>query len=240
MDSQQSANGPQDEAEPTRRGVLGGAAAILREILATPRVGAAIRVLLSSLDPEHGADVVRALLRTDPALFLDLAASVPRLANASAHAALALGEHLSGLPAGLVEDLGPSLLAEVPGQPIGEAAAHALIALGRLVGPNGHRLDGEIGRIAAEARQGIGDVLAREGVAGAGPGAAIGLALIRAGSHGVRAALDAAETPEAAPLRAQAAQGAAWIGRLPETHPRLVREVLAPLGRALRAVLATE
>jgi len=72
-----------NEAETTvKKGLFEGAARVLTEVLRTPKVREAVRIVLRNLDPENAALVARAATQTDPELWLSFVGSLPALANA--------------------------------------------------------------------------------------------------------------------------------------------------------------
>lgn len=91
-----------EETTAKRSGPIDGTSRILRELLRTPRFKKSVNVLLSELDPENAAELVRTLMWEDPEFFLSLFAAVPDLANAVVAALLELSGQLGNFPPGLL------------------------------------------------------------------------------------------------------------------------------------------
>jgi len=136
--------------ETTSRGVLSGGAAVLRELLRTPRNRRSLDVLIAGLDAEGGRRLARVLL-DEPALALDLISSAPVLANAliaGAHEAL---DQTRAYPPRLVNELGERLLAEVSAEKLGAVVGLSLLMSSRLCGGEQSRLiEGFLRGIEAE------------------------------------------------------------------------------------------
>jgi hypothetical protein len=115
-----------------RRGVLAGSAAVLRELLRTPRIQRSIEVVLGDLDPENAHRFVDVLME-DPSLPLDLLTSAPAVANAGANATRALLDKVASYPPKLLREFTARVIDSVDGETLGAASGKALsltIAIG--------------------------------------------------------------------------------------------------------------
>jgi len=110
------------EREPS--GAESVAAAVLREVLATPALREILSLQLGELGQGGaqgaGPALVKAALRADPALWLSLSSAGPAVAEQVAHSLVALGRELGRLPAPLMEAYLGQLAAQLRREPLRE------------------------------------------------------------------------------------------------------------------------
>ena len=108
-----------------RRGVIAGSAAVLRELLRTPRVRRSLDVLLGELDPENAPRLAHALME-DPSIPFDLLTAAPRLCNAATGALSALLVRLGAYPPRLLQSLLARIMDELDAEQAGALVGTAL------------------------------------------------------------------------------------------------------------------
>jgi hypothetical protein len=252
--AERAAGAPGDPAA----GLIDAGARILGQLLRSPRLVQSVRVALRHLDPEAAPRLVRAAMRGDPVLFLELVSATPALANAGILGLREAVTQLGELPAELTDRLLPRLLGELRAEELGELAALTL-------GYAHQRLGGErpaLSRAWAELEQGFARgwrrALQRRGAPGAGTREAPAGAAGAAGAGG--AAAD--EAPLSGPavsgaltvtrwladrlearladgggLEAQARRLADGIRALSHSHPQTMERLVRPLAAACRQAL---
>jgi hypothetical protein len=152
-------------SEPNRRGVIEGSARVVAQLLRTPRIVKTARILLGGLDPAAARLLVRAVISTDSMLFLDAITATPALANAAVHGAREVVLQLLALPADLLHEFVPRLVAEVSGENLGHTAGLALLAVDRLVEAPGGSLAEAVGAFEADFKRGLRKGLASDDAA---------------------------------------------------------------------------
>lgn len=151
-------------ASPEAGGIIAGGARILREAIRTPRVARTVRILLGNLDPESAPELVRAVMRQDPVLFLDLISATPKVVNCLARGATEVGEQLLALPDGLMDRLLPRLLDELAAERLGEAAGLIVGVFARLATRESDTLGAATRKLRQDLARGWSQGLARTGV----------------------------------------------------------------------------
>ncbi|MBU1943651.1 MAG: hypothetical protein KKE36_08275 [Actinobacteria bacterium] len=107
-----------DDTAP-RNGPIEGTGRILAELLRTPRFKQTVSILLSELDPQNAALLVRTLLWTDPEFSLGLMAAAPDLLNAGIVAVDELVRQLAGFPPALLGQFAAQALAGLDAERLG-------------------------------------------------------------------------------------------------------------------------
>lgn len=211
-----------------RRGVIGGSARVLRELLRTPRARRSVEIVLENLDPESAPELVEAAL-DDPALALDLIASAPAAANAGALASRALAERLLGFPPRLVRSFVARLIRGLDAEEMGRAAG-AAAALAHSM--RSDEVAAALESFGRGLRRGFDAALVRRRLdRGALLDVAVDLSLDQAGRLVARAG------PPSPAARAveRLSQGLVTIAR---ENPAAVEGVLRPLAEAIQQALA--
>ena len=207
---------------PQPNGILDSFSRIARELLVTPHIKQSARLVLSHLDPHRAPALVRTLMTTDPALFLDVAASAPQAANALFSAAHEALKQVVAFPTATLRSAVAHAIAELDGERLGEALGLLLLAALRALSQQENGIEQFAQSVGRGALRGFEAGL-EEGETGAdlADGAlstclALVVALGKATSEG----------GSAAPPGRVFVSG---LARIVEEKQELIRDVLAPL-----------
>lgn len=112
-----------------RSGPIEGTSRVLRELLRTPNFKKAVRMLISELDPENTALLVRTLMWEDPEFFLGLMGAAPSIMNAGVEGSLEMVRQLSTFPPPLLAGFLAGTVEQLDGELLGEAIGTTMALL---------------------------------------------------------------------------------------------------------------
>ncbi|MBU4175904.1 MAG: hypothetical protein KKB90_11385 [Actinobacteria bacterium] len=217
-------------------GPIEGAGRVLRELLRTPGFKKAVRTLITELDPENTALLVRTLMWEDPEFFLGLMGGAPSVANTMVEGSLELTRQLSTFPPPLLAGFLAGIVERLDGESLGEMIGTTLATYIRL----SELGDESLAEASADLHRGISRGLARslsgdeqvESTADVLLERLLPLAASRVSRMGEEAKREGSDT---ARLVKGLAQGMKDIAR---DNPEFMEGVVAPLAEAWRASLA--
>lgn len=100
-------------------GLIDATDRVTQELLSTPKVKDAIKIIIKSLDPESAPGLVRTLMWKDPDLFLALAGAAPDLINALILGSKEAVEQVDKIPPPLIAELVAKVIDKVDGEAVG-------------------------------------------------------------------------------------------------------------------------
>ena len=217
-------------------GPIEGASRVLRELLRTPGFKKAVRMLVTELDPENTALLVRTLMWEDPEFFLGLMGAAPSIANTMVEGSLELTRQLSMFPPPLLAGFLAGIIEQLDGESLGEMIGTTLATFIRL----SELGEESLAEASAGLRRGISRGLARslsgDEQAGSAADALLEKLLPLAASQVSRLGEEAKrEGSDTARLVKGLAQGMKDIAR---DNPEFMEGVVAPMAEAWRASLA--
>lgn len=137
---------------------------ILRELLRSPRSKAALKILLSGIDPSSGPGLVRTLFREDPEIFLAVISAAPAIINLLLQVLREMAAQLGSFPPALLRKFTYQILADINGRTLGEAAGGFVTITLNL---KGEEDEGAIlAGVAEDIRSGYRAARAAQGMAG--------------------------------------------------------------------------
>jgi len=211
----------------TRRGLLEGAGRILTELLKTPKVRQTVRILLREFDPENAPQVVAALTRTDPELFLGALSRSADAANALVAGGRAFLDDLLRFPPATAAELASDLLHDFDAEHLGEACGLLAVLIARIAAQNPAELSLAFGDKLHGFAAGFGEAARREE-----PPLGDRLTALLAAWE------EAAAQPDN-PLHDRIRRLADGLGEGAARYPHLLDKVIAPLFAAGREAMHT-
>jgi hypothetical protein len=226
-----------EESSVPRRGPVEGTNRILRELLRTPRFKKTVNVLLSQLDPENVALVVRTLIWEDPEFFLSLLGSAPSLINMGVNGLAETCRQLGNFPTGLLASFLAQTTEELDAEKLGETIGLTVLltlSIGEadnpLLGPAGTDFATRFGRgLASSMAEGAGEDESASDLLLGKLLPALGTMAQKLGEQAAR------EGSEINTLVSGLAEG---IRTLASENPDFMRSFVVPLVEAGRLVLA--
>jgi hypothetical protein len=216
-----------------RRGVIAGSAAVLREVMATPRVRRSLEIVLHDLDAENAPQLVEALLE-DPALLLEALTAAPALAQGGVSALRALLRPLTAVPPALLRSTLRRLAARFDPEELGRLLGESLLLLHRATSQGDHSrsVDDFARRLLRGAAAALDEAALDEAAVAGG----VIDALSEAAAPLARRLGEASCREGSAAARGVAAI-AAGIDRVVAQNSALVRGVIRPLATSWRQAL---
>lgn len=216
-------------------GPIEGSSRVLRELLRTPKFKKAVRMLITELDPENTALLVRTLMWEDPEFFLGLMGATPSILNVTIEGALELTRQLSTFPPPLLAGFLTGMVEQLAGEALGETIGTTCAILAQLSESG----DESLAEASAKLRRDVSRGLARSLTGDEDRDAAdavldnlLPILASRASRLGEEAKREGSDT---ARLVKGLAEGMKEIAR---DNPDFVEGVVAPLAEAWRASLA--
>jgi hypothetical protein len=208
------------------------AARLVAVALRSPRTRSSLDTVLRYLDPDYGAQLVRAVLHTDPELAYAVLGALPDGINIVIEVAAALSREIASRPTALVREVLRSLAARIRVRALGEAAGVLLAKTVAVIGEPATDEPALVGQLVDGLAQGL-----RAG--GLSPGEAL-RSLTTAASTDLLDVLERqlGQDPGLAP---EIARLSAELSELLASRPEVVEQVLVPLiGPVLEAVARRE
>jgi len=217
-------------------GPIEGASRVLRELLRTPGFKKAVRMLITELDPENTALLVRTLMWEDPEFFLGLMGAAPSIANTMVEGSMELTRQLSSFPPPLLAGFLAGIVERLDGESLGEMIGTTLALLVRLSELGDESLAEASAGLSRGMSRGLARSLSGDEQAQSAADALLEKLLPLAASHvsciGKEAKREGSDT---ARLVQGIAEGMKDIAR---DNPEFVEGVVAPLVEAWRASIA--
>lgn len=220
-----------------QKGPIDGAGRVLRELLRTPNFKKSVRLLITDLDPENAAVLVRILMWEDPEFFLGLLGATPSVLNAAVEGTREVALQLSAFPVPLLAGFLAGITEDLDAEAAGEALGLVVSLLSRVNAAN----DQSLGEAAAGAAEGFRRGFVR-GISGEEPvGAAdrvleavLPLVEARIARMGEEAGRPDSDTARFVRGLAEGIEGMA------ERNPDFVEGVVKPLSEAWRSSMRCE
>jgi hypothetical protein len=218
-----------DQQEP-RPGWVEAAARLVTVALRSPKAKSGLDTVLRYLDPDYGAQLVQAVVNTEPEVSYAVVGALPDGINIGIEVAAALAREVTSRPTALVHEVLQSLKARIRvrtlGEAVGAVVAKAVAALGEPASPS----------LTGQFVDGLATGLRAEGLAPGEALRAVSAATSRELLEGLERQLG--QDPE---LAGHIARLSNDLSQLLSSHPQVVEQVLAPLlGPVLEAVARKE
>lgn len=226
-----------EDSSVPRKGPVEGTNRILRELLRTPRFKKMVNVLLSQLDPENVALVVRTLVWEDPEFFLSLLGSAPALINMGVNGLAETCLQLGNFPTGLLASFLAQTTEELDAESLGETIGLTLL-LALRIGEVDNPLLGSAGTdFATRFGKGLASSLA-EGAAEEESASDLLLGKLMPALGTVASKLGEQAGREGSEINTLVKGLTEGVRTLASENPEFMRSFVAPLVEAGRLVLA--